>query len=312
MGEYELTMFRSIIIRILIFVVVLSAAACNTASLGPAMIFTIRSNAVQALSTPGATATEAPSQTNTPFLPLAPTEMPKPLFSPTQQQSDTPSLTPTQEPSGTPTPAPVPTLAPPPALAQKPPAAPVAVPAAYDIPGIQGHRQYLSLDCEAAAAEDWASYFGKDFDEIEFQDRLPVSDNPDFGFVGNVNDPWGLLPPRGYGVYAGPVAQLLNAYGLQAKAYKGYTLEQVKEKISRNIPVIAWVVGNVEVGAPPVYYTDAEGRKAVADIYEHVVIITGYTQDRIHFLSEGTFYTTTTDIFLKSWGRLGNMVIVDR
>ncbi len=186
------------------------------------------------------------------------------------------------------------------------------IPAAFDIRSIEGHRQLLSLDCESAAAEDWASYFGKDINELEFQGRLPVSDNPDYGFVGNVNDPWGLLPPNGYGVYAGPVAQLLNAYGVQAKAYKGYSLEQVKAKISQNIPVIAWVVGNVEAGAPPIYYTDREGRKAVAAAYEHVVILTGYTQDRIYFLSEGKLYSTRIDIFLESWGRLGNMVIVDR
>jgi hypothetical protein len=63
--------------------------------------------------------------------------------------------------------------------------------------------------------------------EFEFQYTLPVSDNPDYGFVGNVNSPWGQVPPYAYGVHAGPVADLLNEYGIPAKAYKGYTLEQV-------------------------------------------------------------------------------------
>ncbi|MGE5222442.1 MAG: C39 family peptidase [Omnitrophica WOR_2 bacterium] len=283
-------MIKPIFIKTVILALsVLVISACNTTRLGPSMMM-IRSAPVQDLSIPYINPTPAASKTNTPFLPLPPTRTPEPSLTPTQTSPPAPS----------------------PTSVMKPLPAPKAIPAAYDINEIGGHRQYLSLDCEAAAVEDWANFFGKDISEIEFQDSLPVSDNPEYGFVGNVNDPWGLLPPYGYGVYAGPVASLMNRYGVQAKAYKGYTLEQVKAKISQNIPVIAWVVGNAEAGAPAVYYTDTEGRKAIAAPYEHVVILTGYTRERIHFLSEGNFYTTTIDIFLVSWGRLGNMVIVDR
>ena len=98
---------------------------------------------------------------------------------------------------------------------------PTALPTEHYIRNITGHKQYFPLGCETAAAKDWAKFLGHDFNEFEFQYKLPISDNPEFGFVGNVNSPWGQVPPYAYGVYAGPVADLLNAYGIPAKAIKG-------------------------------------------------------------------------------------------
>jgi len=175
---------------------------------------------------------------------------------------------------------------------------------------IRGHKQYFTLGCEAATALDWAEYFGHTFNEFEFQYQLPLSDNPDYGFVGNVNSPWGQVPPYAYGVHAGPVADLLNAYGIPAKAYKDYTLEQVIAKVAQDKPVIAWVIGNV-VGGVPYEYTDQEGRKVIVAAYEHVVIVTGYNAEKIRYMTNGKFYETPKDVFLNSWGVLGNMVIVD-
>ena len=57
--------------------------------------------------------------------------------------------------------------------------------------------------------------------ESQFQFQLPISDNPDYGFVGLVTDPWGQVPPYSYGVHAFPVANLLrSSYGMKAKAIK--------------------------------------------------------------------------------------------
>lgn len=218
------------------------------------------------------------------------------------------SLQNTIEASATP-PAAIATAAPTQAPAQ-PTSTQVPPPKAHFIAAIGGHHQYFSLGCEAATAKDWANYFGKDFNEFEFQYRLPVSDNPDLGFVGDVNAPWGQVPPYGYGVYAGPVADLLNQYGIAARATKGYTLEQIKAKIAQDKPVIAWVIGNV-VGGVASEYTDSKGNKTIVAAYEHVVIVTGYSATHIRYMTNGKFFETPTGVFLNSWGVLGNMVIVD-
>jgi uncharacterized protein YvpB len=207
-------------------------------------------------------------------------------------------------PSSTPEPSVTPTVT------LTPIPSPTGLPEETYIRDISGHRQYFPLGCEAATAKDWANYFGYDFNEFEFQHRLPLSDNPDLGFVGDVNAPWGQVPPYGYGVHAGPVADLLNAYGIPARAFKDYSLEQIRQKIAQGKPVIAWVIGNV-VGGVPYEYTDSRGNQVIVAAYEHVVIVTGYNRAKLRYMTNGRFYETPYEVFLNSWGVLGNMVIVD-
>ena len=164
---------------------------------------------------------------------------------------------------------------------------------------------------ETNAAVDWALYYGVQIGQYEFQYKLPSSDNPNFGFVGNVNSPWGQVPPYAYGVYAGPIADLLNQYHVQARAVKNYSLEEVKQLLARDNPVIAWVIGNM-VGGIPAEYTDSQGRKTVVAAYEHVVILTGYNEStqRIRYLNNDRFFEIPYSNFLNSWKVLGNMAVV--
>ncbi|NMB61708.1 MAG: hypothetical protein GYA18_05135 [Chloroflexi bacterium] len=183
------------------------------------------------------------------------------------------------------------------------------IPVEHYIYNIWGHRQYFAIGCEASAATDWAKYFGVEINEFNFQYQLPQSDNPDLGFVGSVDGPWGQVPPYAYGVHAAPVAAVLQQYyGIPAVGMKGFSLEQLKREIAADRPVITWVVGNV-VGGIPYEYTDSQGNTTVVAAYEHVVIVTGYSEEHIRYMNNGKFYEIPTEYFLNSWGILGNMVI---
>ena len=184
------------------------------------------------------------------------------------------------------------------------------LPEEHYIWNIWGHRQYFDIGCEASAVRDWAGYFGVEIHESNFQFQLPASDNPDFGFVGSVIDPWGQVPPYSYGVHAYPVANLLrSAYGMNARGVKHFTIEQLKREIAANRPVIAWVIGNV-VGGIPYLYTDKDGRQVIVAAYEHVVIVTGYTREKIRYMNNGRFYDIPLETFENSWKVLENMVVV--
>jgi uncharacterized protein YvpB len=176
---------------------------------------------------------------------------------------------------------------------------------------LNGHRQFFSIDCEASAAVDWAAYYGTTINEIEFQFKIPLSDNPDYGFVGNVNSPWGELPPSGYGVNAEPIAKLLNTYGVPAIAVRNGSMDLIKDQISHNNPVIAWVVGSMETSIAKTY-TDMMGRKFIVAPFEHVVILTGYDDmtRRIYYMSEGKEHEIVYVNFLASWEVLGNMAVI--
>jgi uncharacterized protein YvpB len=189
------------------------------------------------------------------------------------------------------------------------PSTPPSYPPSHYITDISGHKQFFSIGCEAGVAKDWAHFFGVEINEYNFQYELPLSDNPEKGFVGDVNAPWGQTPPYGYGVHAGPVADLLRKYGLPARAGKNMTVEQIKAEIALDHPVIAWVIGNV-VGGVPAVYTDKEGDTVVVAAYEHVVLVTGYNLDTLRYNSNGKFYEVPMAVFENSWGVLENMGII--
>jgi uncharacterized protein YvpB len=183
------------------------------------------------------------------------------------------------------------------------------LPSSHYIWNILGHRQFFSIGCEASAADDWAKYFGVEVNEFAFQVRLPISDNPDLGFVGDVNGPWGQVPPYAYGVHAGPVAQVLtDYYGMNAVGMKGFTTRELKEQIAADKPVITWVVANC-TWSEPYEYTDMAGNKVVTAPYEHVVIVTGYNETSIRYMNNGKFFDIPTEYFERTWSVLGNMVV---
>lgn len=116
------------------------------------------------------------------------------------------------------------------------------------IAGVIGHPQTYPLSCEARSAVDWAAYWGVTISEWEFLSSLPVSDNPDEGFVGDPNDPVGSLPPLGYGVHAGPVAALLQKYGFAAEAGRGLSWDDLRSEIAAGRPAIVWVINQMWPG----------------------------------------------------------------
>jgi len=209
----------------------------------------------------------------------------------------------TLRPSSTP----FPSMTPIPSFTSVPTATPI--PDSVYLSGVQSFRQSYPISCESRTAVDWADFFGVQIFESDFQFALPISDNPDKGFVGDVHDPWGQVPPYSYGVHAAPVASLLKEeYGLPARAVKHFSLANLKKEIASGQPVIAWVIGNM-VGGIPSEFTDQVGDKVIVAAYEHTVIITGYGKDHIRYLNNGKFYQVPTDTFLNSWGVLGNMVV---
>lgn len=174
---------------------------------------------------------------------------------------------------------------------------------------IQGRQQTLPLSCESRSAADWSTYFGVQIDELDFQDQLPRSDNPEKGYAGDVNGVWGKTPPDSYGVHAGPVAELLRSYGLPARARRGMTLVEVKEEIAAGRPVIVWVVGHVENGSAKTYRA-LDGEEVTVAPREHTVIAVGYTGETVIVLDGKFVYGRATAHFIHSWSVLGNMAVV--
>ncbi len=186
-----------------------------------------------------------------------------------------------------------------------------ALPNRAIISGVKGSAQRWNLSCESRSAVDWAAYWGVEITEKQFLRRLPRSDNPDRGFVGNPNDSWGSIPPSSYGVHAEPVAKLLRDYGLQAEARRDMDWDELRTEIAADRPVIVWVIGQMWKGTP-IKYKAPDGRKTTVARYEHTMILYGYDRNNVHVFDAYTGSQQTYPIrtFLTSWKILGRMAIV--
>ncbi len=183
------------------------------------------------------------------------------------------------------------------------------VPDSAYVSGFVGYAQSYTLDCEARSAVDLAAYFGVNIGHSDFLSRLPKSDDPNEGFVGNYYDPRGKIPPASYGVYEEPVARLLQQYGLNAVGAYGFSEIALKAQIAAGRPVMVWVVGNTEMGYPVSYTASSTGRTTAVVPFQHTVVVIGYDANTVTIQDGGMKYSRDWSTFLLSWGVLGNRAV---
>ncbi len=215
-----------------------------------------------------------------------------------------PAAAPTAPPANTPAQPPSPTALPSPTATATVP----ALPSAARVDGLRRSGQVYPLSCEAHIAVTLAGWYGVSLDEKAFQAALPLSDNPEEGFVGDVHGSWGQTPPNDYGVHAPPVAALLRAYGVPAQARRGMTWQELRAEIAAGHPVGVWVAGHVGRGAP-LFFTAEDGTLVAVARFEHTVIVIGYTPAEVTIQDGAGIYTRNVGDFLRSWSVLGNMAL---
>ena len=236
----------------------------------------------------------------TPFQPASthvPTLVPTHVIqaTPTDQPNPLPKETPISTPTEQPTPIPEPEIG--------------NLPTSANISGVSGSPQLFTLDCEAQSAVDWAQFFGVTISELEFIDRIPLSDDPTQGFVGNINGAMGQLPPDDYGVHSGPVAELLREYGLNAAAVSGWGIQAIQKEIAEGRPVIVWIV-NLPFTVETSQYTAPNGNTSTVARFEHTWIITGYTSNTFTVVDSEWTYNVMASTLIERWNALGNQAII--
>ncbi len=186
------------------------------------------------------------------------------------------------------------------------------LPGAHEL-AFTGGQQSRNLSCESRSAADVLRFHGIDVSEAAFLAALPRHSNPEYGFVGDVDDTPGQLPPAGYGVHAGPVAARMTAFGLPAEAVRGKNLAWLRSEIAAGRPVIVWATSLLDAPVP-VMRTDAEGRQFHAVRGEHTFVAFGYAPGSVRLLDPATGKERIVGRvrFDQSWGALGRMAVATR
>ncbi len=184
------------------------------------------------------------------------------------------------------------------------------VPRAAYVAGVIGHPQIRPLSCESRSAMDLAAFWGVTIGEGAFFDTLPRSDNPHLGFVGDVDDRPGSLPPGGYGVYARPVAATLRRYGVDAHAHSWLGLERLKAELAAGRPVIIWATYRMlrpEIAS----WVSGDGSVSVIVQWEHTFIAVGYDDEGAYLIDayDAQTYHYPYDQFVSAWMQLNQLAV---
>jgi uncharacterized protein YvpB len=167
-------------------------------------------------------------------------------------------------------------------------------------------QQSHNLSCESSAASMVAQYHGVNLSEAEVLAALPLNENPHLGFRGNVDGPTGGI--QDYGVYAGPILDILNSRGLQAWPVEG-GLEGIQAAIARGNPVIAWVTYDCNPSTPTT--VEIDGQTVTLVPWQHVVVVTGYNDEGVWandpWDGEMDYYSTAA--FQRAMSYFENMAI---
>lgn len=177
-----------------------------------------------------------------------------------------------------------------------------------------GHPQEHNLSCESRSATDLAAFWGVTFAEDDFFRRLPKSDNPYRGFLGDVDLPPGSMPPVGYGVYAGPIAANLRSFGLDAQARQEWNLDSLKAELAAGRPVILWATYDMKL--PGVEnWTSSDGAISVIVQWQHTFVAAGYDDapdgGSIYLVDayDGVTKHFAYEAFILAWDQLGRQAV---
>jgi len=170
------------------------------------------------------------------------------------------------------------------------------------------YEQERSLSCESSAAAMAASFSGVDVTEADILSSLPRHENPNLGFRGNVDGPHGQTDD--YGVYAQPISDALQKFGLQVEPLDG-GLPEIKNHIRQGRPVIVWITYGNQVQVPQ-SVTMSDGQTVTLVPFEHTVVVVGYNANGLWvndpYAGTQDFYPAAD--FERSFGYLGNMALV--
>lgn len=139
--------------------------------------------------------------------------------------------------------------------------------------------------------------------------RIIYWGDPNVGFVGDITG-----KQKGYGVYHGPLTQLLNRH-LPGKAQdlSGNNFDKVLESISSGHPVVAWTTSFFDTTKDWVYWNSPTGQVG-ATFHEHAVLIVGFNKKTVEINDplDGKRKRVSREQFRRSWEMMGKQAVTYR
>jgi uncharacterized protein YvpB len=146
--------------------------------------------------------------------------------------------------------------------------------------------EYASLVIAMGAYDTWVS-------EWTFDELVPLSDNPHWGYRGDINGWWGNTTD--YGVYPEPLVSPLSQLGFRGEVfYAQGDASALQQYLANGVPVVLWL----GMWGDQSYYEYAnDGTPYKINPGYHVVVGYGYDETGVYAVDPATGSTVSW-----SWG----------
>lgn len=173
------------------------------------------------------------------------------------------------------------------------------------ISGVPVHLQEYNLSCEYASIYIATGAFGNPIPEDDMLNAVGYSDNPHWGYRGNITGWWGNTDD--YGVYAEPLSDALSQFGYSGEVFYGEgDTSQLTDAIDAGMPTLVWIGewGDTSFNA---YTSDGTRFKLAAG--EHVVVVYGYDDSGVYVSdpADASYKFISWDDFIPMWDVLNGM-----
>lgn len=170
---------------------------------------------------------------------------------------------------------------------------------------VPNYFQQRNLSCEYASAVIAMAAYGVWVSEWEFDHIVGWSENPHWGYRGNINGWWGNT--EDYGVYAEPLAGALSHFGFWGDAfYAAGDSSALTWRLDQGYPTLVWIGMWGNTGFYE-YAADGTPYKLVPGM--HVVVAYDYDESGVYVSDPATgsdrFYDWGT--FMWMWNALDGM-----
>jgi uncharacterized protein YvpB len=175
------------------------------------------------------------------------------------------------------------------------------------IPNVIQYQQQRGLSCEYSALSIATTTLGDWVSEYDFEAMIGRSDNPHWGYRGNIAGVWGNTDD--YGIYASALTPALQNVGFNGTVFYGAgDTGELTAAIDRGEPTLVWIGMNGDLSH---YDYASDGSRFQLTQYMHVMVVYGYDDGGV-YLSDpgtGTFKYYDWGTFMWMWDVMDGMAL---
>jgi LysM repeat protein len=178
--------------------------------------------------------------------------------------------------------------------------------ASVQLVGMPTALEVSAVGSELTAVSVATSYWGSAVSEASIFEALDQSANPHFGFRGDINGVYGGMDD--YGVYAGPLAEVIATQGFVGDVfYAAGDPTVLTNRIDSGLPVVVWMTYQAAVVAPERIHDGIRPFTVVPQ--KQAAVVYGYDEQGVLIVdiaAGGYAHVNWTD-FMRSWNYFDGM-----